>query len=122
MAGERADVAEAEHAGAVGEDADGVADGGVLPGLLRVPLDGERDAGDAGRVDGAEVAELLQLDAARGVELAAAVGGEDAVGDGDELEPVHGAHGVDDPLGLGFGAGLHRHLAHGVFFADAQGR
>ena len=48
--GERADVAEAEHRGAVGDDADEVAAARVLVGQLRRVANGEAGLGDAGGV------------------------------------------------------------------------
>ena len=56
LAGERADVAEAEHGGAVGDDGDEVALGRVLVGELGIALDLEAGLGDAGRVGEREVA------------------------------------------------------------------
>jgi hypothetical protein len=44
----RADVAEAEHGGAVGDDGHRVALDGQRPGLDRVPMDRHRDPRDAG--------------------------------------------------------------------------
>ena len=51
----RADVAEAEHGGAVGDDGDGVGHPGVVPGHARVGGDRLADPGDAGRVGEREV-------------------------------------------------------------------
>ena len=48
--GGRADVAEAEHRGAVGDDGDRVGHPGVVLGQRRVRGDGLADPGDAGRV------------------------------------------------------------------------
>ena len=60
LAGERADVAEAEHGGAVGDDGDEVALGRVLVGVVRVALDLEAGLGDAGRVGEREIALIGQ--------------------------------------------------------------
>ena len=56
LAGERADVAESEHGGAVGDHADQVALGGVLVGEAGVALDLQARHGHAGRIGQAEVA------------------------------------------------------------------
>ena len=55
LAGERADVAEAEHGRAVGDDRHQVALGGVAIGGLRVDGDGAHRLGHAGRVGQREV-------------------------------------------------------------------
>ena len=47
LAGQRADVAESEHRGAVGDHGDQVAFGGVLEGVLRILLDFEAGIGYA---------------------------------------------------------------------------
>ena len=60
LAGERPDVAEAEHRGAVGDDGDEVAAGRVLVGVLGVLLDLEAGLGDAGRVGEGEVALVVE--------------------------------------------------------------
>ena len=72
-----ADVAQAEHGGAVGDDGDGVADGGVVIDEGGVGLDHLADLGDAGRVDLPKLGERLQVDAADHAGLAAAVEGQD---------------------------------------------
>ena len=56
LAGERADVAEAQHRGAVGDDRDQVAARRVLPGELRVLRDLQARLGDAGRIRERQVA------------------------------------------------------------------
>ena len=56
LGGERSDVAQAEHRGAVGDDADEVAARGVLRRQVRIGLDGEARVGDAGRIGEREVA------------------------------------------------------------------
>ena len=55
LAGQRADVAESEDGGAVGDDRDQVALGGVLESVLWVLLDFEAGHGHAGRVGEAEI-------------------------------------------------------------------
>ena len=56
LAGQGADVAETEHGGAVRDDGDQVALGGVLVGELRIPLDLQARLGDARGVGQGEVA------------------------------------------------------------------
>ena len=60
IAAARADVAEAEHRGAVGDDGDRVALDRVLEGLVGVVGDRRADARDAGRVGHREVVARLQ--------------------------------------------------------------
>ena len=60
LAGERADVAEAEHRGAVGDDADQVAARGVFGGERRIGLDRQAGVGDARRVGERQVALVRQ--------------------------------------------------------------
>ena len=116
-----ADVAEAEHGRAVGDDGDGVRLDREVEGLGLVLGDVLADAGDARRVGHREVVAGLQrvlvvlLDLALLVHLEGAVGeAEDprAAGRPDRAEdllPVLGAVGVDrelaHPLALGPGAG-----------------
>ena len=56
LAGQRADIAQAEHGGAVGDHADQVALGGVFVGEAGVALDFQAGNGDARRVGQAEIA------------------------------------------------------------------
>ena len=56
LAGQRADVAQSEHRGAVGDHRDQVALGGVLECVLRVLLDLQAGIGDARGVGEAEIA------------------------------------------------------------------
>ena len=81
----RADVAEAEHGGAVGDDGDRVALDRVLEGLVAVLGDRHADARDAGRVGHREVVAGLERLLVVLLDLAAEVQQEGAVG------------GVDDP-------------------------
>ncbi len=60
LAGQRADVAEAQHRGAVGDDADEVAARGVLVRERRIGLDRQAGVGHAGRVGEREVALVRQ--------------------------------------------------------------
>ncbi len=108
--GPRADVAEAEHRGSVGDHRDGVALDRVLEGLVFVVGDRQADAGDAGRVDHREVVAGLQgmlvglFDLAADVEQECAIGNVDHLGpfDGvdrrDDLVPVLPPGGVDDDV------------------------
>ena len=53
---ERADVAEAEHGGAVGDDGDEILPDGVIGGAGGIFGDGEAGRGDAGRIGQRQVA------------------------------------------------------------------
>ena len=53
---ERADVAEAEHGGAVGDDGDEILPDGVIGGAGRIGGDGEAGRGDAGRIGQRQIA------------------------------------------------------------------
>ncbi len=77
--GGRADVAEAEHRGAVRDDRDGVGDPGVVVGQRRVGRDRLAHPGDAGRVGHREVLRIAQRDRRGDRHLAAAVQREDRV-------------------------------------------
>ena len=82
----RADVAEAEHGRAVGDDGDGVGHPGVVLGHRRVRGDRLADAGDAGRVGQRELVPTGELDRRDGLHLAADVQVEDRVtGEGVRL-------------------------------------
>ena len=90
----RADVAEAEHRGAVGDDGHRVALDRVLEGLVGIVVDRRADAGDARRVGHREVvarlqrALVVQLDLAADVEHERAVGGVEHAGAGDRVDRV----------------------------------
>ena len=84
----RADVAEAEHGGAVGDDRDGVALDRVLEGLVRVVGDRAAHARHTGRVDHREVVAGLQRMLVGLFDLAADVQQEGAVGGVDHLGAV----------------------------------
>ena len=71
QAGLGADVAHAQHAGAVGDDRDRVPLVGVLVGLLGVGLDLEAGLGDARRVPDGEVLKVAHAALERGLDLAA---------------------------------------------------
>ena len=77
--GERADVAEPEHRGAVGDDGDGAADCGEVPGRRGVVADGETYARHSGRVDVAQYLARGDGHGRDGADLAAAMPVEHAV-------------------------------------------
>ena len=60
LAGQRADVAEPEHGGAVGDDGDEVPLRRVLVGVLGILLDLEAGLGDAGGVGEREIALVVE--------------------------------------------------------------
>ena len=84
-----ADVAEAEHGGAVGDDGDRVALDRVLEGLVAVLGDRHADARDARRVGHREVVARLQRLLVALLDLAADVQQERAVGGVDHAHAVH---------------------------------
>jgi hypothetical protein len=108
----RADVAEPEHGGAVGDDRDGVALDGQPAGVLGLVGDRETDPGHPGRVGHREVVAGLQGHGRVHLELALQMHQERAV-----RHPVH-VHTVDtldrvaDPIGVlrpaGVGRDVHR--------------
>ena len=77
--GGRADVAEAEHGGAVGDDGDGVGHPGVVLGHRRVRGDRLADPGDAGGVGERQVVGAGERDRRADLHLAAHVQVEDRV-------------------------------------------
>ncbi len=93
-----ADVAQAEHGRAVGDDGDGVALDRVLEGLVFVVGDRQADARDAGRVDHREVVAGLQGVLVGLFDLAADVQQEGAVGRIDHLGTPEGADGGEDEV------------------------
>ena len=86
-----ADVAQAEHGGAVGDDGDGVLLDGELMDPVGLELDLGADAGDAGRVGHGQVVAVGNGHAGQDLDLAAIVHGEGAVADRDHH------HAVDAP-------------------------
>ena len=56
LGGERAEIAEAEDRGAVGDDRDEIALGGIIVGKVGILGDGAHRHGDAGRISEAQVA------------------------------------------------------------------
>jgi hypothetical protein len=71
LAGQRADVAQAQHRGAVGDDAHQVGARGVLGGQRRVLLDRQAGVGHAGRIGQRQVALVGQRLGRRDRDLAA---------------------------------------------------
>jgi hypothetical protein len=120
--GERPDVAEAEHAGAVGDDGHAAPDHGEAGGQLRELGDGQRDAGDARRVDVADVLVGADLAPRDDVELAAVMRDEGAI-----VEPAH-AHAVEvlqgdgELLGVRLVAQLDGDLAQRLVAGDRDRR
>jgi hypothetical protein len=94
--GERAEVAEAQDRGAVGDDGDGVALDGQAPSVLGVLGDRLDDAGDARGVDHREVVAVTDRELRLDGELAAQVREEGAVGDLAELHALQALQRLDD--------------------------
>ena len=112
---ERADVAEAEHGGAVGDDGDGVALDGQPPGVLGVLGDRQADPRDARGVDERQVVAGADRHLGLDRQLAAEVHEEGAVGDLADLDALDGAHRLDDLVGVVGVAREHRDVdAHPV--------
>ena len=114
----RADVAEAEHRGAVGDDRDGVALDRVLERLVGVVGDRQADARDAGRVDHREVVARLQRMLVGLFDLAADVQQEGAVGRVDHLGAVDRADRREDALPVVAAGGVDDDVAHAVAGVD----
>ena len=115
-----ADVAEAEHGGAVRDDGDGVALDRQRPGALGRLGDREADARDAGRVRHREVVARAHGRLRRHLDLAAEVQQERAVGDALHLDAVERPHGLDDPLAVLRVAGVDGDVAHRALAARAH--
>ena len=86
----RADVAEAEHGGAVGDDGDRVLLDRELVGQRRLLLDRRADPGHARRVGHRQVVAVVDRHAGEDLDLAALVHLEGAVGDLEHLDAVEG--------------------------------
>ena len=114
----RADVAEAEDGGAVGDDGDGVLLHRQAPDLAQVVGDRTRDARDAGRVRHREVVARLQGHTRDDLELAAEMHEERAVGDVLDLDPLDRSNGVQDSLEVRPVGGEHRHVTDLVVAFD----
>ena len=97
---ERADVAEPEHRGAVGDDGDGVALDRQAAGVLGVLGDRQADPGDARRVDHRQVVTGADRHLGLHRQLAAEVHEERAVGHAADLDALDLAHPLDDRLGV----------------------
>ena len=109
----RADVAEAEHRGPVGDDGDRVALDRQAPRLLRVVRDRLRDARDAGRVGHREVVARGQRRLQRDLDLAADVEQERPVGDVLDLDALDLVGGGGDRLDVVGVPGEDGHVADG---------
>jgi hypothetical protein len=107
----RADVAEPENRGAVGDDRDRVLLDRQVPHLFGLVGDCAADARDARRVGHREVVARLQRHLRDDLELAAEVEQEGAVGDVLDLDPVEGAHRLDDAGEVRFIVGEHGDVA-----------
>jgi hypothetical protein len=70
LGGERAEIAQPEHGGAVGDDGDHVALGGVVVGQRRVARDVQAGFGDAGRIGQRQIARRGDRLADAGFQLA----------------------------------------------------
>jgi len=99
--GLRADVAEAEHGGAVTDDGHGVALDGEVVDPGRLPLDGQADAGHPGRVGHRQVVAVADLAQGQHLDLAAVVEGERAVLPLDQFHAVEAPDGLEDLLLVG---------------------
>ena len=96
IAASRADVAQAEHGGAVRDDRDRVALDRVLEGLVAVVVDRHADARDARRVGHREVVARLERLLVALLDLAADVHAQGAVGGVDHRRAVDGVDRLDD--------------------------
>ena len=90
--GQRADVAQPQHGGAVGDHGDGVALGRVAGGQGRVGGDGARDVGHAGGVEQGQVGPVAQRLRRVYPQLAALVGPEHRVGGVEKRVRRMGSH------------------------------
>ena len=109
-----ADVAEAEHRGAVGDHGHGVRLDRVLERLLAVLGDRRAHARDAGRVGHREVVAGLERHVQPGVDLAAPVHLEGAVGDLHHARRAHRLHRRDHLAAVLDARALDRDLAQRV--------
>ena len=115
-----ADVAEAQHGGAVGDDGDGVLLARQVPGELPIGGDCLADARDAGRVRHREVVAGLDRDLRLHLDLAAEVHQERAVRDVLDLDALDPANALDDPLEVLRVGGVDRDVAHLDALLDAD--
>ena len=93
-----ADVAQAEHRGAVGDDGDGVLLDGVVVGQVGLGLDRLAHAGDARRVRHRQVVAVTDRAQRQDLDLAALVHLEGAVLVLEDLDTVEVVQGVEDHL------------------------
>ena len=107
-----ADVAQAEHRRAVADHRDRVALDGQGPLFGGIVADGQAHAGNAGRVDHAQVVARLDRDAADDFDLAAQVDQEGAVADVQHADAVQRLHPIDDRVGVNFVAGGDGQVTH----------
>ena len=116
----RADVAEPEDGGAVGDDGHVAGDGGVLVGQLAVGGDGLAHRGHSRGVDQAQIVHRFDLDPRGHLDLAPQVRLLDHVLDLDEIDAVHGARIVTDAIEHGLAGGVDVHVADLVVLAGAD--
>ena len=93
-----ADVAEAQHGGAVRDDRDGVLLDRQVPGRIAILVNRHADARHTGRVGHREVVTRLDRHLRLHLDLAPEVHQERAVGDPFHLHPVQAANVLDDPV------------------------
>ena len=98
--GLRADVAQAQHGGAVRHDRDGVALDGEAAGVLGVLGDRHADPGHARRVDHGQVVTVADGVLGRHLDLAAEVHEERPVGDLAQRDALDAAQLLDDLVGV----------------------
>ncbi len=110
----RADVAEPEHRGAVGDDGDGVALDRVLEGAILVVGDRQAHAGDARGVGHREIVARLQRVLVVLLDLAADVHQERAVDRVDHARALHRADRGDDLLPVVLAGGVDDDVADRV--------
>ena len=116
-----ADIAEAEHGAAVGDDGDGVFLDRVLEGLGAVVVDVHADAGDAGRVGHREVVARFHRVLVVHVDLAAAVHLHRAVDVVEHPRTPGRADRPQDPLPVVAVLGVDRELAHPLALRTGAG-
>ncbi|MEX0675160.1 MAG: hypothetical protein WD067_10325 [Gaiellaceae bacterium] len=118
--GLRADVAEPQDRGAVGDDGDRVALDGEVPDLLGIVGDRRAHPGDARRVGHREVVAGLQRGLGDHLDLPAQVEEEGAVGGMLDDDARDRPRGRDDALHVGRVAGEDRHVPHLLTARDAD--
>ena len=116
----RADVAEAEDRGAVGDDRDAVALDRQPAGVLGVVGDGLAHAGDARGVDHRQVVTVADGVLRRHLDLAAEVHQEGTVGDLAERDALDVAQLLDDLVGVGRGGRRDRDVDAELFVSGRR--